>query len=458
MDPEQFRAAGHELVDWMAGYFAHIRDYRVFPDMKPGGLIDALPNAAPETPEPFERIFEDFQRLVVPANTHWNHPNFYAFFSVSGAPPGILAEMLISTLNVNHMLWRSSPAGTEMEQVTMNWLRQWLGLPEEFFGIIYDTASISTLHALVAAREKCDPEARTRGANGNLVVYCSEQAHSSVEKSAITIGIGQENVRKIGTDEAFRMRPDLLEAAIGADINAGKHPCCVVATVGTTAVTAVDPVPAIADLAVKYRLWLHVDAAYGGAAALVPSLRHYMDGVDRADSVVMNPHKWMLTPIDLSAFYTRHPEILKRAFSLIPSYLQTSDDSRALNFMDYGVQLGRRFRSLKLWFVMRAYGREAIARMIENHCAWAREFAWWVEADPRFEVVAPVTFSLVCFRHKDGDDATRALMDRINESGIAFLAGATIRGQFVMRLAIGNFQTTREDVRRVWEYLTRAAT
>ncbi|MCC6588355.1 MAG: amino acid decarboxylase [Bryobacterales bacterium] len=457
MGPEEFRNAGHQLVDWMADYFAHIRDYPVFPRVTPGQLTDSLPISAPDTPEPFQQIFDDFQRLIVPANTHWNHPNFYAFFSVSGAPPGILAEMLISTLNVNHMLWRSSPAGTELEQVTMNWLRQWLNLPEEFFGIIYDTASISTMHALVAAREKAHPQTRTQGGNGNLVVYCSEQAHSSVEKSAITIGIGQDNVRKIGVDAQWRMRPDLLEAAIGADINAGKHPTCIVATVGTTAVTAVDPVPAIADIAAKYQLWLHVDGAYGGAAAFVPKLRHYMDGVDRADSFVFNPHKWMLTPIDLSAFYTRHPDILKRAFALVPAYLQTTDNERALNFMDYGVQLGRRFRSLKLWFVMRAYGRQHIARMIEQQCGWAQEFAAWVSADHRFEVVAPVTYSLVCFRHRGGDEPTRRLMDDLNSSGKAFLAGTTLKGRFVLRLAIGNFQTTREDLQQVWQFVQEHA-
>lgn len=453
MTPEEFRKSGHELVDWMADYFEHVRERPVFPRVQPGELTDSLPRSAPESPEPFAEIFADFQKLIVPANTNWNHPNFYGFFAISGAPPGILAEMLTATLNVNHMLWRSSPAGTELEQVTMDWLRQWLGLPPEFFGIIYDTASISTMHAIVAAREMTDPEARTRGANGNLVVYCSEQAHSSVEKSAITVGIGQENVRKIGTDERFRMRPDLLEEALGADMRQGKHPFCVVATVGTTGVTAVDPVPAIADIAAKRRMWLHVDAAYGGAAALVDSMRHYMDGVDRADSLVFNPHKWLLTPVDLSAFYTRHPEILKRAFSLIPAYLKTDENSRALNFMDYGVQLGRRFRSLKLWFTMRAYGREALARIIEQHCEFAREFAGWVEADSRFEVCAPVTYSLVCFRHKGGDEVTRGLMDAINASGLAFIGGTTVRDRFVLRLAIGNFQTTREDLQRVWEFL-----
>jgi aromatic-L-amino-acid decarboxylase len=365
--------------------------------------------------------------------------------------------MLAATLNVNHMLWRSSPAGTELEQVTMNWLRQWLGLPEEFFGVIYDTASMSTLHALVAARELAAPELRTRGGGAGLVVYCSEQAHSSVEKSAITIGIGQENVRKIPVDDAYRMRAGALEQALAEDTAAGRRPVCVVATVGTTAVTAVDPVPVIADIAARHGVWLHVDAAYGGAVALVDGLRHLMAGVERADSVVFNPHKWLLTPIDLSAFYTRHPAVLKQAFSLVPAYLATDDSTRAVNFMDYGVQLGRRFRSLKLWFVMRAYGRRGLAALIERHCAWAREFAGWVEADGRFEVVAPVNFSVVCFRHRAGDDATRQLMEAINASGLAFLSGTTLGGRFVLRLAIGNFQTTGEDVRRVWEFLRERA-
>jgi aromatic-L-amino-acid decarboxylase len=457
MDAEQFRAAAHEVVDWMADYFAHIREYPVFPRVAPGELMDALPESAPEDGEPVGQILADFERLIVPANTHWNHPNFYAYFSVSGSPPGILAEMLAATLNVNHMLWRSSPAGTELEQVTMNWLRQWLGLPEEFFGVIYDTASMSTLHALVAARERAAPELRTRGGGAGLVVYCSEQAHSSVEKSAITIGIGQENVRKIPVDDAYRMRAGALEQALAEDTAAGRRPVCVVATVGTTAVTAVDPVAVIADIAARHGVWLHVDAAYGGAVALVDGLRHLMAGVERADSVVFNPHKWLLTPIDLSAFYTRHPAVLKQAFSLVPAYLATDDSTRAVNFMDYGVQLGRRFRSLKLWFVMRAYGRRGLAALIERHCAWAREFAGWVEADGRFEVVAPVNFSVVCFRHRAGDDATRQLMEAINASGLAFLSGTTLGGRFVLRLAIGNFQTTGEDVRRVWEFLRERA-
>lgn len=453
MTPDQFRQYGHEVVDWIANYLAHTRDYPVLPHMQPGDLIDQLPACAPEQPESMDVILQDFERLIVPALTHWNHPRFFAYFSVSASPPGILAEMLCAALNVNGMLWKSAPAATELEQVTLTWLRQWLCLPEQWFGIIYDTASISTMHAIAAAREMADPEIRRRGGSRDLVLYTSEHAHSSVEKGAITLGIGQDNVRKIPVDSEFRMQVPALREAIEADLAAARKPFCVVATVGTTSMSSIDPVPAIADLAEKHGLWLHVDGAYGGSAAVVPEFQYIFDGVPRAHSLVVNPHKWLFTPIDISVFYTREPEILRRAFSLVAEYLKTAEDSRALNYMDYGVQLGRRFRSLKLWFVMRYFGHAGIAQTLRTHIQWAQQLAGLIARHPDFEVVAPTPLSLICFRRRGSDEANRALLETINASGKAFLSHTVLNGQFVLRLAIGNLGTTWTDLEETWQAL-----
>jgi aromatic-L-amino-acid decarboxylase len=375
------------------------------------------------------------------------------YFAVSGTGPGILGEMLSAALNVNGMVWQTSPAVVELEQVCLDWLRQWLGIPGPQFGEILDTASTSTMHAIAAARECADPEVRTSGGSRDLILYTSEQAHSSVEKGAIAIGVGQGNVRKIAVDSEFRMRPDALAEAIGRDRKAGLRPFCVVPTVGTTSTTSIDPVPAIADIAERYGLWLHLDAAYGGAAALAPELRHVLDGAGRADSIVVNPHKWMGVPIDCSVLYTRKPEILRRAFSLVPEYLRTTDNPRAVNLMDYGVPLGRRFRALKLWFVMRRYGREGLAARIRDHVAWAQELARMIAADERFELAAPVPLSLICFRGKGSDKVNRELLARVNATGAVLLSSTVLHGRFVLRLAIGNFATTRGHVQRAWEII-----
>ena len=422
MSPEEFRRYGHQVVDWIADYLRDAREYPVLPNVQPGDLIKVLPASGPEAGEGMDAILTDFARLIVPGITHWNHPRFHGYFSISASGPGILAETLCAALNINGMLWKSSPAATELEQVTLGWLRQWLGLPEEFFGIIYDTASISTMHAIAAAREKADPGVRRRGGGQGLVLYCSEQAHSSVEKGAITLGLGQENVRKIAVDAAFRMDPGALRAAIEADVAAGLRPFCVVATVGTTSTSSVDPVPAIADIAEQYGLWLHVDGAYGGPATIVPEYRHYFEGVARAHSVVVNPHKWLFTPVDASVLYTREPDILKRAFSLVAEYLKTPEDERAINYNDYGVQLGRRFRSLKLWFVFRYFGREGVIAILRNHIQWAQKLADMIRADPDFELAAPTPFALICFRRRGSDERNRGLLEDINRSGKAFLS------------------------------------
>jgi aromatic-L-amino-acid decarboxylase len=450
MTPEELRLHGHEVSDWIAEYLENIRSYPVFPDMRPGDLVDRLPASGPQRGEPMEEILADFRQHIVPALTHWSHPRFFGFFSVSASGPGILGEMLAAALNVNGMLWKSCPAASELEQVTLGWLREWIGLPPEFFGIIHDTASTSSLHAVAAARERADPDARRRGTRGDLVLYTSEQSHSSIEKAAITLGLGQDNVRHIPVDDAFRMRVDALEQVIAADLAAGKRPFFVVATTGTTSTSSIDPVPAIGEVARRHNLWVHVDAAYGGSAAVAPDFAWVLAGAAQADSLVINPHKWLFTPIDLSVLYTRHPEILRRAFSLVPEYLKTADDPRAINFMDYGVALGRRFRSLKLWFVLRYFGREGIAALIRSHVGYAQRLAALIAADPRFEVCAPVPLSLVCFRLRDSDDKNREMLDRVNASGVAFLSHTVLHGKFVLRLAIGNIATTWEDVAAAW--------
>ncbi|MFB3814740.1 MAG: aspartate aminotransferase family protein [Terriglobales bacterium] len=452
---EDFRRAAHDAVEWIAEYLENSRRYPILPQIKPGELLDALPKSAPEQGEPFAEIMRDFEREVLPAVTHWNHPRFMAYFACSGSAPAVIGEMLAAALNTNGIHWLTSPAVAELEQVTLGWLREWLGLPAEFFGVVYDTASVSTMHAIAAAREMADPEARVNGSRPNLVLYTSEQAHSSVEKGAIAIGIGQKNVRKVPVDAEFRMRPEALRDMLVSDYGAGLRPFCVVATVGTTSTTSIDPVAAIADLAEKYNLWMHIDAAYAGAAAILPEHRHILAGAERAHSLVTNAHKWMFTPIDLSAFYTRRPDILRRAFSLVPEYLRVKvqEDPRAISLMDYGVPLGRRFRALKFWFVLRYFGREGISRLLRAHIAWAQEFASWVDADARFERVAPTPFSVVCFRLKGSDEANRTLLERVNASGQAFLSHTELNGRYVLRVAIGNLATTREDVAVTWDII-----
>jgi len=453
MTSEEFRRHGYHAIDWIAEFLDRPERYPVLPPIQPGELTDALPANGPEHGEPMEAILADFERLIVPAMTQWNHPGFMAYFANSSTAEGILGELLSAALNGNGMLWKTSPAVTELEQVTLGWLRRWSGLPDEWFGIIYDTASTSSMHAIAAARDAADPQSRTRGASPGLVVYTSEQAHSSIEKGAIAVGIGQQHVRKVPVDAEFRMRPDALAELIERDLAAGLRPCCVTATVGTTSTTSVDPVPAIADICERYRLWLHVDAAYAGAAALAPEFRWAFEGCERADSFVTNPHKWLMTPMDCSIFYTSRPDVLRRAFSLIPEYLQTAANPRAVNLMDYGVPLGRRFRALKLWFILRSFGREGLAAVIREHVRLAHQFACRVDADPRFERVAPVPFSVVCFRYKGTDDENRAILERVNATGEVFISGTVLNGRFTLHLAVGNHATTEAHVGRAWELI-----
>ncbi|MGC2657303.1 MAG: pyridoxal-dependent decarboxylase [Bryobacteraceae bacterium] len=458
MTPDEFRAAAYEHADWIANYFATVRSYPVASKAQPGDLIAALPPEAPEAGEPVEQILKDFESTIFPSLTLWNHPRFFPWFSVSSTPPSVLADFMISAMNVNAMIWKSSPGATELEQVTLGWLRQWIGLGQEWFGIIYDTASVGVMQAIGAAREWIDPEIRTRGMQGGLTVYVSEQTHNSSEKGAITLGFGQENVRRIGVDAEFRMRADLLENAIKDDLAAGKRPCCIVASIGATPTSSIDPVAAIADIAERYHVWLHVDAAYAGAAAVVPEMRHLFEGMERADSLILNPHKWLYVSIDCCVLYTRRPEIFRRASSLSADYLRTKEDESVVNYNDYGVQLGRRFRALKLWYVFRYYGRNGIIAMLRRSLALAQILKALIEADEDFEVSAPVPFSLVCFRHRNGGDAFNTrLLDEINVSGKAFLSQTRLNGRFVLRFAIGNFQTTEQDIRESWQLIRATA-
>ncbi|HEU4417024.1 MAG TPA: pyridoxal-dependent decarboxylase [Candidatus Angelobacter sp.] len=454
---EDFRRAGHETVDWIAAYLSNVEKMPVLAQTRPGQLLDSLPPAAPEKGEPFDAILRDFDRLVMPAVTQWNHPRFFAYFACTGSTPAILGEMLAAALNTNGLHWKTSPAVAELEQRALDWLRQWIGVPEGWFGIVYDTASTSSMHAVVCAREMVDPAARTDGSSNDLILYTSDQSHMSIEKGAIAVGVGQKNIRKVPSDSEFRMRADALARMVEEDKQAGKRPFCVVATVGTTSSTSIDPVPQIADVAEKHGLWLHVDAAYAGAAAILPEQRQLMAGVDRAHSLVFNAHKWLLTPIDLSAFYTRRPDILRRAFSLTPDYLKTQDDPRAHNLMDYGVPLGHRFRALKLWFVMRYFGRERVEAMLRSHIQWARDFAALVDAHPSFERIAPVPLSVVCFRYKGSDDQNRSIIEQVNASGRVFIASTVLNGKLTLRLAIGNLETAWKDVQEAWDLLQKAA-
>ena len=457
MNPEEFRASAYQHADWISQYLTNVRDFPVTTDLQPGELVAALPKVAPEAGEPIDKIFGDFQSTVFPALTLWNHPRFFAYFSVSSTPPSILADFLAATINVNAMLWKSSPAATELEQVTLGWLRQWLSLNEDWFGIIYDTASVGVMQALGAAREWVDPECRTKGMRPGLTVYISEHTHSSAEKAAITLGFGQENVRKIPVDDQFRMHPAALQKTIEADLNAGKRPCCIVASVASTSTAAIEPIPAIADIAERYGIWLHVDGAYGGSAAVVPEMRHILEGVARAHSLIVNPHKWLYVSIDCSVLYTRYPEIFRRASSLSAEYLRTTEDDQVVNYMDYGVQLGRRFRALKLWYVFRYYGRQGIVEMLRESLRLAQLLKGLIEQDDNFELSAPVHLSLVCFRHKGENSINQRLLAEINSTGRAFLSHTVLNGNFVLRFAIGNFQTTEQDVRETWQLIRETA-
>jgi aromatic-L-amino-acid decarboxylase len=472
MDTADFRRHGHQLVDWIADYVEHVERYPVLSRAKPGDIRAALPASAPEDGESFDAIMADFERVLVPGLTHWNHPGFFAYFAITASPPGILAEFLAAALNQQAMLWRTSPASTELEAVSLGWLRQLIGLPDTFEGVIYDTASVSSMHALLAAREAGVNDVRRRGLAGRpelpgVRVYCSEQGHSSIDKGVIAIGLGHESLRRIPVDDDYRMRPDALRDAIAEDRAAGRLPIAVVATVGTTSTTSVDPVAAVADICEREGLWLHVDAAYAGVAAMLPSHMHILNGAERADSLVVNPHKWLFAPVDISVLYCRRMDVLRSAFALTPEHILTTPEAGAVkNLMDTGIQLGRRFRSLKLWMILRSFGARSIRDHIAEHIDLAHTFASWVDAHPDFERLAPVPFSVVCFRWKpagrqmspaDLDSANERLIDLVNQNGDVFLSHTRLREGFALRLAIGHLQTTERHVRRAWDLLVEYA-
>ena len=463
MPADEFRRHGYAVVDWIADYFERIEEFPVLSQIEPGSLKEALPATAPEKGEDFDAVLEDVDRLILPAVTHWNHPNFHGLFSTSTSSVGVFGEMLTAAFDMKAMLWRTSPASTELEDVVLDWLRQMMSLPDEFEGIIYDTASVSTMHAIAAARERVNLSIRQKGMSGRddlplLRVYCSEHVHSSIDKACITLGLGVESLRKIECNERFEMIPERLADSIEEDIEAGFVPICVIPTIGTTSTSSIDPVNAIADVCEKFGIWLHVDTAYAGPAAIVPEMQHYFKGCEHADSIVVNPHKWLFTPFDLSVLYSSDLGMLKQAFSLVAEYLKTSDTGQVKNGMDYGIQLGRRFRALKLWFVIRYFGRGGLIARIREHCRLAQLFAAWVESSADFELMAPVPFALVCFRAcpagvDDIDGLNERIMNAINASGKAYLSHTKLDGKYTLRLSVGSIRVEQRHLRNVWNLL-----
>jgi aromatic-L-amino-acid/L-tryptophan decarboxylase len=462
----EFRQHLHAVADWIADYREKIAEHRISPTEKPGAIIKAVPAAAPEKAEPLAGILADVDRIIVPGIVHWAHPQFVGYFGCTTTAPGVLAEMIAAALNVNAMTWRTSPVATELETVMLGWLRQWLGLPEEFGGVVYDTASIGSMHALAVAREEAGISVRTLGLSGRTElpifrVYVSDQAHSSIEKAAIALGLGEHNVRKIPSDDAFRMNVTALREAIAADLRKEFKPLAVVATVGTTSTASVDPVREIAAVCSEYQMWLHIDAAYGGGLALLRECDWVTDGFDLADSIVVNPHKMLFVPFDFSALYVREIERLRRVFTLVPEYLRGDAAGAEINYMDYGVQLGRRFRALKAWMVWRAFGREGLAARIREQLRLAQLFAGWVKEDSRFELSAPVMMGVVCFRLKGANDSeadrlNAQTVERINAAGQSYLMQTKLRGRTVMRIGLGNVLTTEEHLARVWQIIRDA--
>lgn len=467
MDPREFRAALHRAADLVADYLEGVERYSVLPKIAPGDIRAMLPPSAPTDPEPIDHVLDDYRTLIEPNVTHWNHPGFMGYFAISGSGPGIIGETLAAGLNVNTMLWRSGPASTELEETVCDWLRQWMGLPPEFRGHINDTASMSTVLGLAVARHKlAEYDIRQRGMAGRsdlppLVVYSSPLAHSSIDKACLLIGIGLANSQKIDVDEQFRMKPAALRAAIERDITAGRRPMAIVSSVGTTSATSIDPTPEIAAIAREFGIWLHVDAAYAGSAAICPELRSRMPGLERADSLVVNPHKWLGVPVDCSLLYVRDIPLLKGAFSHVAEYLRTPDGD-VTNLMDLGVQLGRRFRALKMWFVMRTFGLSGLQAMIREHCRIAAQLDSWVRGDARFEVAAPTTLSLVCFRATRGStiDEQNAFNERllahINAAGPVLLSHTKLGEKYVLRCAIGNIRTEQRHVELMWKLVREA--
>ena len=463
----EFRKQLHELADWIADYREKIGERPISRNVQPGEILSQLDRDAPEIGTPFEKIFPDINRVIVPGIAHWAHPQFMSYFGCTTTNPGILAEIITGALNVNAMTWRTAPAATELETLVLDWLRQWLQLPNEFTGVVYDTASISTMHALATAREQIAPNTRKLGLSGRDLprfrIYTSDQAHSSIEKGAIALGIGEDNVQRVPSDAEFRLEVAALRAMVERDVAEKFKPLAVVATVGTTSTANVDPVPEIAKICREHRMWLHIDGAYGAGLALLPECKSITAGWNEADSIVVNPHKMLFVPLDFSALYMRDIGRLRRLFTLAPEYVHLRDpDKTEINYMDYGVQLGRRFRALKAWVVWRAFGREGIAARIRDHLRLANLLVDWIKADKRFELAAPVVMPVVCFRFvaadKDKIDILNSeIVERINASGRGYITQTKLRGRTVMRIGLGNILTTEQHLRNVWQLIQRTA-
>ncbi|MFZ1917391.1 MAG: pyridoxal-dependent decarboxylase [Terriglobales bacterium] len=460
MSPEEFRRYGHAVVDWIADYHSRIESFPVLSRVQPGEIRAKLPAHPPAKGETFDNILSDIERIILPGLTHWQSPNFFAYFPANASGPGILGDLLSSGLGVQGMLWSTSPACTELETHVLDWLVPMLGLPDKFLstsaggGVIQDTASSASLCALLAARERATQFTSNRkGCDGHLVAYCSTQTHSSVEKAMKIAGMGSDNLRQIPVDSNFAMRPDALERQITADIQAGLLPCFICATVGTTSSNAIDPVREIARIAADHKLWLHVDAAMSGTAALCPEFRFIHDGIELADSYTFNPHKWMFTNFDCNCFYVADRKHLIQTLSILPEYLrnQATESGAVIDYRDWHIQLGRRFRSLKLWFVIRHYGVEGLQQLIREHVRLAQQFAGWVRSDSRFEVAAPAKLNLVCFRLRSGDRANQLLMDRLNTSGDLYLTHTKLDGKLTLRLCVGQTNTQARHVERAWQ-------
>ena len=466
MTPDEFRRYGHAVVDWIADYQSRVDSFPVLSQVKPGEIRASLPAAAPAGGEPFDALLRDVERLILPGITHWQSPNYFAYFPCNTSGPGILGDLLSSGLGVQGMLWSTSPACTELETHVMDWLVAMLGLPEKFLssstggGVIQDTASSAALCALLAARERAtNYVSNKKGCDGKLIAYVSTQTHSSLEKAMMIAGMGVENLRLIEVDENLAMRPDALARQIEADRSAGLTPCLVCATVGTTSSNAMDPVAAIGEICRREKLWLHVDAAMSGTAMLCPEFRHLQNGVEFADSYNFNPHKWMFTTFDCSCFWVADRRALIQTLSILPEYLrnQATESGAVIDYRDWHIQLGRRFRSLKLWFVIRHYGVEGLQYHVRQHVQLAQQFAEWVRNDDRFELAAPAPLNLVCFRHKSGDPANQAIMDRLNRSGDLFLTHTKLNGKMTLRLCVGQTNTQARHVENAWKRICEEA-
>ena len=466
MTPEEFRRHGHAVVDWIADYQSRVESFPVLSQVKPGEIRASLPVAPPSQGEAFDALLRDVERLILPGVTHWQSPNFFAYFPCNGSGPGILGDLLSSGLGVQGMLWSTSPACTELETHVMDWLVGMLGLPEKFLssstggGVIQDTASSAALCALLSARERAtNYVSNKKGCDGKIVAYASTQTHSSLEKAAMIAGIGVENLRLIEVDEKLAMRPDALARQVEADRKVGLNPCFVCATVGTTSSNAMDPIGAIAEVCRKNDLWLHVDAAMSGTAMLCPEFRHLQNGMEFADSYNFNPHKWMFTSFDCNCFWVADRKALIQTLSILPEYLrnQATESGAVIDYRDWHIQLGRRFRSLKLWFVIRHYGVEGLQHHIREHVRLAQQFAEWVRKDDRFEVAAPAPLNLVCFRHKAGDAANQTIMDRLNRSGDLYLTHTKLTGKLTLRLCVGQTNTQARQVESAWKRIREEA-